>query len=582
MRSVAGRLIRRCSGCGLCDRDAITKMLARFAGDIASWLGPSTKSFDLTRIYVVSAIIGFFFLFFGAFAVETGFSNYTDWADSIVSGATLTGRPTFYIRDVGMPLILLASGYSFTQSLLGVAIIQFLMGMTMPALVYLALRPWFPRTAYFAGLASALSLGPFVLAKTMHHDQPYIFFMILSLYLTNRYIDAKRPSGLYGLTISVFLLSLIRQTGKSLYPGLIFLCLLFGRKNYMHTVASVVLFLACNFGYSKYRDYMIGDLPAVGQEIFENLYFNSSEFGVKLSPDDGPNMKFILDRVYQCMLPSPAHAKNLTGDLAPSNPQFMATYIYKLTADEFYEWMLTHTNFVNLLFIEGCMMDGIDAVTANHVYIMAWLETARAHPLFITEYALRNSWELLYDPGWLHARNSTEPHLRGGLNFQLGGASMAGRPNIGDRLPEPALSEAKFIPLVRQPAFVQNIYLAIESAWVGNYQPVTKLLFYLTCVTWISSVIGLLHTVFGTTRLSRWSSLWLANRVLPATSAVSFLLLANIAVTGLFVDSYYRYDHSLIVLKVILATVGCAVVLNLLRAVRIATRARDRMLFGNQ
>ena len=91
-----------------------------------------------------------------------------------------------------MALVALFCGYTSTHSLIGIVIAQVLMGISMPPLVYLSLRPWLPRTAYWAAIASIFSLGPFLLSKTLHHDQPYIFFLIFSLYLANRYMATKR------------------------------------------------------------------------------------------------------------------------------------------------------------------------------------------------------------------------------------------------------------------------------------------------------------------------------------------------------------------------------------------------------
>jgi Dolichyl-phosphate-mannose-protein mannosyltransferase len=526
---------------------------------VSIWLGPSSKSFDLLRLYALSAAVGIFYLYFGMIGIENGASSYTDWADAIVHGTTFRGNIAFYIRDVGMALVLLISGYTITHSLIGVMIIQTMMGIAMPVLAYLALRPWFPRTAYYAGIASVLSLAPFLLSKTLHHDQPYVFFMILSMYITNNYIAREQRSDLYGLTLCVFLLSLIRQTGKILYPGLIVICLVSSRKNYKHIAACVVIFVACNFGYAKYRDYMMGNLPALGIEAFENVYLNSSEYGVELSPAFGPDVKLILDRARECSLPDPAHAESL--QTGPSTPDFMKEHFYNYTSDQLVQQIVLHSNREYLYYLLGCVSNNF--VELNHIFLMASLETAWSRPLYVLDYAIRNSWELMYDPGWLHSRETLEPHLRGGLLFQLGGATTAGRGNIGDHLPEPAMSEAEFLPLARQPDFIKDIYFAVESAWADYYHPVTEILFYLICVTWFSTAIGLLRWLWPTERLRQWSSQWLSDCVVPGTSAVSFLLLANVGVSGLFIDSYYRYDYSLTVLKVMLATVGCAIILNL-------------------
>ncbi len=308
-------------------------------------------------------------------------------------------------------------------------------------------------------------------------------------------------------------------------------------------------------------------MAANGTQLIENIYLNSSEFDVKLSPDIGPNMKYILDHVYECMLPSPAQAKLLTGGNAPSDPQFMQENVYPYTAKELYEQLLTHTNFGYFYFILACVDSSLSLPEADHVYLMASLEVARAHPLYVLEYALRNSWQLLYDPGWLHAQGTLEPHLRGGLFFPFSGATTAGRGNIGDRLEQPALSEAEFIPLERQPRFIKGIYFDIESVWHEYYQPVTRVVFWLICVTWLSTVVGFLEMTMRAARWKWWSEVLLSAQVVPASLTVSVILLGNVFVTGLLVNSYYRYDFSITMLKIMLAGLGCTIIVELVRRI---------------
>ncbi len=533
--------------------------MRRFAQYCIRWAAPSSRGFDLLRIYALSTIIGLFYLYFGAFAVENGIAHYTQWSEAFVTGASLKGNSAFYIRDVGMAVVLFLSGYPFTHSFVGVVLLQFATAILIPILTYLSIRPWFPRTAYYTSIASVISLAPFLLAKTLHHDHPYIFLMILSLYIVNRYIVSHRPGYLYGLAVAVFSMSLIRQAGKGLHPLLMLVSLLEGtRKNLKHVFVSVLLFVALNFAYAKYRESVLGDLPVLGKQAFENVYFNLKDFGVKLLPEYGPNVKVIVDRLYECSLPSPAQAPRLQGTKAPGTPNFMAEHFYKYSAEQLVERMQTDSNFSYLLFLQGC-------VDNDHVFLQAALETAQARPLYVLGYIFRNAFQLLFDPGWLHAKSSMDGHIRGGLLFPFGGITTAGRPNIGDPLPEPALSEAQFIPLARQPDVVRDVYFAIEMTWYRIYHAVTIFMGVFIVIAWVSTLIGLAHKAFHLRWLARISESWLAPKVLPASLGISALLLGNVAVTAIFLDSYYRYDFSLLSFKIMLAGIGITITINLLK-----------------
>ena len=542
---------------------------------LCAWLGPRSQPYDLVRVYALSMMIGLFYLFFGNLGIETGATHYMQWADVIVSGHSIKGNTAFYIRDVGMALIVLISGFPWTQSLTSLVLIQVAMGITMPLFTYAMLRPWFPRTAYYTAIASTLLLGPFLLAKTIHHDQPYVFLLIVSLWLLSLFVRRNRPVDLYILTITVFALSLVRQVGKGLYPLLMIIALLESPRRYLkHIAACVVIFVACNYGYSNYRTAVLGNLPALGVEAFENIYLNSSEFGVKLSPEFGPNMKIVVDRARECALPTPAEAPKLKN--GPSAAWFMAEHFYKYTADELVEKVFTQTHREYLYYLLGCVAD--DHATLDHVMLMAALETAKARPLYVLSYAFRNSFQLLFDPGWLNGRHTTEPHFRGGLLFPYGGISTGGRSTLGDRLPEPAMSEAGFIPLTRQPKFVQELYFEIELAWLRSYHTITIIVGCLMVLTWISTLIGLLQRMFKSSPvLKRWSDRWLSHLVVPSSLGISAMLLANVGISGLFIDSYYRYDFSLLLMKFMLAGIGAAIILHFLKPILAFTPFRRAM-----
>jgi hypothetical protein len=114
--------------------------------------------------------------------------------------------------------------------------------------------------------------------------------------------------------------------------------------------------------------------------------------------------------------------------------------------------------------------------------------------------------------------------------------------------------------------------LAIYRAWYHSYHPVTIVLGCLAWFAWISTAIGLLQRAMGGPRLARWSHLWVSDWVIPASIGISILLLANVAITAICVDPRYRYDFSLLILKFMLAGIGCAVVIELQRRVGLVSR----------
>jgi len=534
---------------------------------VNAWLGPRSKPYDLIRIYAIGAVIAFFFLYFGNIRIENGASDYIELARTILNddGSLQKHLPNgVWGRDVGMALLWLVSGFPFTHSLTGVIIIQVLMGLMMPLLVYLTLEPWFPRAAYFTALATTLSLAPIILSKFIHHDQAYIFFTLVSVYLFNRYMLTKSAGSLYALATSIFAVGLVRQAGTGLFWLVMPICALRGgKRHYPHFALAAIIFVGASISYSKYRAHMMGDLasfggvPGFGSQLFFAFYLNSSEFGVKLSPSLGANTKFILDRIHNCSLPS----KLLDGPL-----QAMAVYFNKYTRDELVDKIATQSSSANYQFIlasRWCTTD--PPAAADRTLLGASLEIARAHPLYVTRLFFRNSFQLLYDPGWVHSQTSFGPETREGLSFPLGGeANMIEDAIDDDRMPKALLAEAHFFPLARQSEFIKGLYFAVYRAWYICYHPVTIILGCLTWFTWISTFIGLLRKLLDIPELKRLSELWLSDEVVPGSIGISMFLIANVAITAIGVEPMYRYDFSLQILKFMLAGVGCVVATKLL------------------
>ena len=538
--------------------------VADFSRSASAWVGAGSKGFDLIRIYAIGAVVAFFFLWVGNIWVEPGSVDYINIAQAMLSGTDLRDNPPngFSGRDIGVALIWIASGFPLTGSLTGFIIIQVAMGLAIPIFCYLAIRPWFPKTAYYTSIAAILSLSPILLSKYIHHDQPYIFFTVMSLYFVNKYVFTRDSRYVYLLMISVFAVGITRQAGWGLFWVLMPICLFFGGpKSYKHVILACLIFVGAGFLNSKYRYSLMGEVGVPGVQIFQNLYVNTSEFGVRLSADMGPNVRLILERMYECSLPSPAeskYVKKLKNFNMP--PDFIQEQFSDYSASELVERIATksHLGYASYIMDSGCLAASPAAL--GQVLLSASFEIAKSQPTYVVRLFLRNSLRLLYNPGWLHNTFGTEPQFQGGLLFPFGDNTTAQEGgNIGDpRLPELAFREASFIPLERQPAFI-TFYYQIYDAWYRSYHPITIILGSLSGVTWILMVIGLLQRA-----VSSRTVLPLPARVAEAASGPTVLLLANVAITAIADEPRYRYDFSLLMLKFTVAGIGCAIVIQLI------------------
>jgi len=562
-----------------------SRPLAATARGLSALLSPSDAAFDVLRICWLSTAFAMFFLYFGCFMVQHDAADNELWADALVSGNSLANRPALRWRDIGYSLILLIGGFPWTHSFIGVTIVSACMGIAMPVLAYFTIRPWFPRAAYWTAMASIVSMAPLIMFKVIHHDQPYNFFLVAVACSLSRYHATGRPIHLYGFALFAFALTLMRLLGQAMYPVLAVLAYAQSRANLRHFIASTMLFAAAIAGYSSYRTHALASPQSalgqqvLGKQVFFNVYLYLGEFNVAVSADLGPNTKRLIEELHAVLLPSPAEAhavltfdqsRNTRG--SGTTPEFLREHFVKFTADELIKRLFTNPNRDYYHFIASQVGD--------RLLLLASLEIALRHPGYIAGYTSRNALRLLYDPGYTHGRYIAPSLVKEGNHFLFtGGESRLGY-NIGDTTPEPALTEARFLPLLRQPNFVRELYFFVQRCWWDFYQPASEALFCLMMVTWISTGIGLIGKALPTPTLARWSDWWLSAPVTAASGMISVLLFLNVGLTALLVDPLYRYDYSILMLKIMLAGIGLAVLAHL--AGRLARALPVRARYGGR
>ena len=113
-------------------------------------------------------------------------------------------------RTAGYPLLLWLGGVPITGSLIGIMLIQAIMAIAMPVLIYKMLAPFGSRMALVVALVLIVSLEPFNASKTLLTEQSFKFLIILLLYLAVR--AYRTPSQcLFAATASVAVfLALVR------------------------------------------------------------------------------------------------------------------------------------------------------------------------------------------------------------------------------------------------------------------------------------------------------------------------------------------------------------------------------------
>lgn len=520
------------------------------------------------QILLFSIAVQAFFLLTARYCVPGGAGDFIAYAWALMGGSVNgVGSSS---REIGYPLMMILSGLFATKSLIGLTILQSLMAVTMPLAIYASLIHASERWAYVTAMISAATLAPILFVKWIHHDQAYVFFSALDLWLFIRFVVHGRPRDLYLLTLAVLGASLIRPAGNLLFPLMIGLAYVIRRGPIRHYAAVVAIFLVVMGlnGVHRYDMFVKGrpvPLSYTGQQLFYNLYMNSAEYGITLGPELGPDMRTITDIVHEKMLPDPRDSATLAefSGIRTASPEFRdkvltpfyEKYFFPFTADEFSRQLYRQPNWEYYWLM--CLV-----VDNDPIFVRASWEIFRAHPIFAVKFTLRNLWRFMYNPGWFHTRYNVTAIFQGGLFFPpdgqeaIGGtvASTAdGLPNLG-----PAQREASFDTLGAQPRWIRTSYAAVRSAWLGSYHRATLVLFWLMIAAWAAVLVHWIARL-GWRPAVRLSDALSTSELHGPIVGISVFFLYNALVTCAFAEPDYRYHHLILPVRVVLAGFGAIV-----------------------
>lgn len=195
---------------------------------IEGWLGlvHSEKLGELSVLGIscVIALVGFLFCEPVAPSDANTYLNYS------IQISLFQVSPANFFRTCGYPLLLTASLYPWTQSVVGILAIQALFGAAIPWYVFRTFELVSHKFSVFAGIASALVLLPYNFQNLIYPDKSQLFFMVLFNFQLVRFVSRPSRRGMAFSFLSYACLSLLRPTFIALYPLLL-----------LSTVATVLL-----------------------------------------------------------------------------------------------------------------------------------------------------------------------------------------------------------------------------------------------------------------------------------------------------------------------------------------------------
>jgi hypothetical protein len=522
---------------------------------------------DLFRIVLVGLLLLTLYLFSSGYFLPGGASDFTLWAEALAHGTILP--PAAAAREVGFPLLLLLSGYTITGSLIGVTLIHAAFALLMPVLVYFTLRPFSPSIGYYSGQIGNLCLGSFLYIKFIHHDQTYIFFMMLMVTMIILFFVRGTYRYLYFFTLASLAASVSRPAGNLLFPLFLVLAFIAGERPRMlrHYVLTALIFASVTAAYQWHR-YVVFDgrdqpnTPSyTGQQVFYNLYLNSQEYGIMLGPNIGPNMRRLDEALRVKLSPNPRDSVLIQAMSAAAPRSFTDAQYFPFTTDELMQriYMLPNWEYYLLL---------CEARESDQMMLSAAFEIIKKYPIFFLRYSLRNTLIFLFHPGFAHTRFNVYPLTPVGLQFYPELARVDEEHDIAAR----ALREVKLNILEAEPGWLRNRLIrgrdAVGNWWKQLYQPFVEATAALMLVGWLALAGSVACPIERRRRgglVRGIVALWSSQPALVASlAATSMLLLYNAGVTAAFAEPDYRYHHFVLLLRVLVSGFGAVVILRIL------------------
>jgi hypothetical protein len=195
----------------------------------------------------------------------------SDHADYLNYGYYLLGQLPAYAlpqwRTPGMGIFHILSGTVLLDSWWGLRILHAVMGIAIPVLVYLMVRPFSRGFALAAGMVVILSMTPYIYAFQPLSDHLFYFLHTLVLMLCVLYFARRQDVG-YKLTIAIALvaayLNLVRPVGAIIFWIFIVVALIARPKEWRRLIAASALYLAIMAAWIVWdRDYgsNLGAMP---------------------------------------------------------------------------------------------------------------------------------------------------------------------------------------------------------------------------------------------------------------------------------------------------------------------------------
>ena len=172
-----------------------------------------------------------------------------------------------YWRMPLFPLLLVLTGAVQGWTVKAVILVHLGFGILMPILVYFSLSWINTRMAALTAAILVASLIPLANIGYVMTNQLFMFLMVVSVFLSCRYIGSRRIVDLYALAITCFLAVMTRPQANYVWLLLLAACFVANPRRWRHCVGAGLLAVALQLGFVTLRPMIAGPISVTQNEI---------------------------------------------------------------------------------------------------------------------------------------------------------------------------------------------------------------------------------------------------------------------------------------------------------------------------
>lgn len=296
-------------------------------------------------------------------------------------------------RPPGYPLLLVLSGAAAARGrFTGILLLQGLLAVLMPVLIYRTLRPIHPAAARLAGWLSILSLVPYGYMQAILTETPYAFLTLLAAGCAVRCVYTQQ-AWRFGVFIAALLGMMLLKPAANLLALPLLAVMLFyrpaGVRRYVGGLAAVIaLSLLLQHAHSLLAGWHLPrPTPDTGKYLFINVYFSSGGTPrCALRPENGPATAQLAALVKDYLQQNPeAHARYQD---FPNGDYFFGRY--RNRPAELADAMLCDPSIQYLWALWQITADALPQADNDRLYAQVSLESLRICPQMGAQFLLRN------------------------------------------------------------------------------------------------------------------------------------------------------------------------------------------------